>query len=186
MYQVAALLNTSNLYLWFRMSFSQQCIKTGLTELATVALQFGKNRKPELETNSMSSSETMSSMNSESDNLLLKMMSQKREEIHSEGYEWMLKSTEAEKQTLEFITIIRESNLKKLKSTKSFWCEHKTSLPILFELANILLNIPSSSAFVERYFSMCGVVCKQRAGNMDPDLIITRSMLKSNLKLLRH
>ena len=61
------------------------------------------------------------------------MMSQKRKEIHSEGYEWMLKSTGAEKQTSEFITIIRESNLKKIKINENLWCEHKTSLPILFE-----------------------------------------------------
>ena len=70
MYQAAALLNTSNLYLWFRMSFSKQCIKTGFTEVATVALKFGKNPKLELETNSISSSETMGSMNSESDNFI--------------------------------------------------------------------------------------------------------------------
>ena len=43
------------------------------------------------------------------------MMSQKRKEIHSEGYEWMLKSTGAEKQMSEFITIIKESKLKKFK-----------------------------------------------------------------------
>lgn len=58
-------------------------------------------------------------------------------------------------------------------------------MPKLFELAQILLCIPASSAFIERFFSISGAVCKVRAGNTAPDLICTRSFLKSNLFLLR-
>ena len=47
-----------------------------------------------------------------------------------------------------------------------------------------MLNIPSSSASIERFFSICGVICTQRRGNMDPDTIIKRSMLKVNVTLL--
>ena len=76
-------------------------------------------------------------------------MSQKRKEIHSEGYEWMLKSTRAEKQTSEFITVIRESNLKKLKSTKTFGASirlhnqfslSKQILYLIFHLVVLLLS----------------------------------------------
>ena len=48
--------------------------------------------------------------------------------------------------------------------------------------AIILLNI-QSSAFIERFFSICGVVCTRRATNMKADLIIKRSMLKSNIDI---
>ena len=45
-----------------------------------------------------------------------------------------------------------------------------------------LLSIPASSAFFERFFSICGTVCTKRNGNMGDDLLIKRSFLKSNLK----
>jgi len=48
----------------------------------------------------------------------------------------------------------------------------------------ILLNIQSSSAFVERFFSICGIICKKRASNMKNKLIIMRSMMKANFHLL--
>ena len=34
------------------------------------------------------------------------------------------------------------------------------------------------------FFSICGVVCKQRAGNSSDDLLITRSFLKCNIEIL--
>ena len=60
----------------------------------------------------------------------------------------------------------------------------KKNLACLANLAFILLNIPSSSHFIERFFSICGVVCGKRSLSMKDDLIIDRSILKSNLHLL--
>ena len=70
-------------------------------------------------------------------------------------------------------------------STKGFWLENRNKFPNLAKLANILLNIPSSSAFIERFFSICGVVCKQRSMAMTDLLIITRALLKTNIHLLK-
>ena len=68
-------------------------------------------------------------------------------------------------------------------TTKLFWQNNALEFPSLREIAIILLNIQSSSAFIERFFSICGVVCTRRATNMKADLIIKRSMLKSNIDI---
>lgn len=62
--------------------------------------------------------------------------------------------------------------------------EKKTNFPNLFKLYVRFSSIPASSAFIERFFSICGVVCKQRAGNSSDDLLITRSFLKCNIEIL--
>ena len=71
-------------------------------------------------------------------------------------------------------------------STKLFWQKNALQLPNLYEIALLLLNVQASSALIERFFSICGVVCSRRATNMKPDLIIKRSMLKSNIHILNH
>ncbi len=69
-------------------------------------------------------------------------------------------------------------------STKQFWTKNFNEFPNLNQLAKVLLGIQSSSAFIERFFSICGIVCKKRSANMSDDQIILRSFLKSNMKLL--
>ena len=102
-----------------------------------------------------------------------------------------------------FLTLINES---KPSSTAYFWNLNKKSLPIIAKLAKRfyffintfflfkyefmfflllrLLNIPASSAFIERYFSICGIVCNKRNQNMRGDLTIIRSLLKANTLIL--
>jgi hypothetical protein len=41
------------------------------------------------------------------------------------------------------------------------------------------------NAFIERYFSICGIICKKRSMAMNDDLIVMRSLLKSNMELLK-
>ena len=65
-----------------------------------------------------------------------------------------------------------------------FWNSFNNQMPNLTELALILLNIPSSSAFIERVFSIPWAICEQRRGNMSDSLIIHRSMLKTNLDIV--
>jgi hypothetical protein len=85
-------------------------------------------------------------------------------------------------ETKIFKNLLQNSKTKII--TKKFWIENKKDLPLLFELASILLNIPSSSAYVERFFSICGVVNRKRAGNMSDETLINRAFLKTNLKIL--
>ncbi len=69
-------------------------------------------------------------------------------------------------------------------TSNQFWFKHENNFPYLSKLALALLNIPSSSAFIERFFSICGVICNKRSLNIGDDLLITRSLLKANVKLL--
>ena len=62
---------------------------------------------------------------------------------------------------------------------------YKEKLPHLKDLAEILLNIPSSAAFIERYYSLWGNVCKTKCGNMGKDQIIKRSLLKANIAIIK-
>ena len=68
--------------------------------------------------------------------------------------------------------------------THKYWYRKYLESPLIADLAGIFLNIPASSAFIERYYSICGNVCKARAGNMTPKIIEARSFLKSNIKIL--
>jgi hypothetical protein len=61
---------------------------------------------------------------------------------------------------------------------------NKLTMQTLNEFATVMLSIPASSEYIERFFSFSGVVCKNRKLNMKDDLIILRSLLKANFKHL--
>ena len=69
-----------------------------------------------------------------------------------------------------FIKILKEKTDWKEIKTEEFWIKYRKEMPILFKLAVILKNISCSSAAIERYFSLAGVVCKTRCTNMKEDL----------------
>lgn len=88
-----------------------------------------------------------------------------------------------EKDKLTFLKITREANLSD-KNNYEFWNIHQSEMPILSDLARKLLCILSSSACIERFFSICGVICTNRRGNMNPNMIRSRSLIKVNLDLI--
>ncbi|RNA03121.1 hypothetical protein BpHYR1_035865 [Brachionus plicatilis] len=59
-------------------------------------------------------------------------------------------------------------------STASFWKKNSFKFPLIKELAMILYNI---SAFMERFYSVGGNVCKTKCGNFSHTTIIPRSVL---------
>ena len=63
-------------------------------------------------------------------------------------------------------------------STKKFWTANSSKFPNLTRLALVLLNISCSNAFIERFFSICGIICKPRATYLKDDLIIMRSIME--------
>ena len=108
--------------------------------------------------------------------------------LRSNSGEFNLNDSEDLKAELEiekrnFLNLVKEKDISS-HSSYSFWNHYQTKLPLLSEAARKILNIAASSASIERFFSICGVVCTQRRGNMSPDMIIKRSMLKVNLQLL--
>ena len=51
----------------------------------------------------------------------------------------------------------------------------------LYKFCLILFNIPASSAYVKRFFSIYGLVNRKRAGNMTDKNLINRAFLKTNI-----
>ena len=78
-----------------------------------------------------------------------------------------------------------ETIASQLSRTNDFWSKYQLKLPLLFALKIRIECIPASSAYVERFFSICGVVCKDRAMNMKDELIIVKCLLKANFKWLQ-
>ena len=67
-------------------------------------------------------------------------------------------------------------------STPDFWCKKikEKKFPGLSQIA--LYSIPASSAFMERFFSIAGVINNKRRCNMNPETLIMRSIMKANMK----
>ncbi|RMZ95369.1 hypothetical protein BpHYR1_025973 [Brachionus plicatilis] len=76
-----------------------------------------------------------------------------------------------------FLDLIRDQT-ELQKSTKEFWSTNSSRLPILSSVAKKLFSIPASSAFVERYFSICGVVSSKRNQNIKSKNFICKNVLK--------
>lgn len=70
------------------------------------------------------------------------------------------------------------------KSTSLFWLRKKDELPHLFKLARFLIVIPASSAFVEGFFSIAGIITSQRASNTKSKYFCERALLRANAKYL--
>ncbi len=75
--------------------------------------------------------------------------------------------------------------IQQTSSTKRFWMSHKDELKLLFQVAAILMNTFTSASFLERFFSICGVILTVRNAQMKNDLIIMRCMFKANMHLLK-
>ena len=89
-----------------------------------------------------------------------------------------------DKEIAQYRRFISDQNNLNNVNTIKFWNDN-LQYPYLSKLSKILLNINSSSACIERFFSICGLVCDKRRGSMKKDLIIMRSMIKTNMSLLQ-
>lgn len=184
-YCVATLLNISKLHNWASRADCSFIRETALEKISKTAEIFIFNKQKSgliqntLECQSSQSNQSQASVDSvggffEEDNF-----ESQPELIGS------IQSLQLEREGIEYLKILdsKKWNFEN-KSTGNFWLAHQKQFPLLSKLAAILLNIPSSSACIERYYSICGNVVKQRCGNMSAETIIARSMLKSNIKLL--
>jgi hypothetical protein len=79
---------------------------------------------------------------------------------------------------------VQSKAFKHYKSNSTFWIDFKEKATLLNRLYMVLSNIPAGSSFIERFFSICGIVNKQRASNMTLGLFRARCLLKTNIKLL--
>jgi len=183
-YSVASLFNVSNWSAWLNRSYCVKMRKQAFDSIVQVAISFLKEKTQE--ENVISSSPTPGGLSNSSSYASINF-------IHNESYESETAITRAsmeidlEKERIEFVSLVENANIldKKFRSTSNFWKDNKNKFPILFKLALILYNILASSAFIERFYSLSGNVCKNRDGNMNSETIIARTMLKANMEILK-
>ena len=64
-----------------------------------------------------------------------------------------------------YLNILRNFEFTNKTSYEDF-CYARRKEMLLYVLILMYYNIPTSSAYVERFFSICGIVNRKRAGNM--------------------
>jgi hypothetical protein len=73
--------------------------------------------------------------------------------------------------------------LNKKLSTREFWFQNRHQFPYLSEMALVLISITSSSAFIERFFSICGLI-SSKFTHIEDDLFEQRAMFRANSHIL--
>lgn len=99
-----------------------------------------------------------------------------------------VKKREFANEVEKFKSFISKNNFEiidKIRSSSFFWRKNSRIFPQLSKLVLILNTIPSTSACIERYFSICGFVDKKNSSNISPDLFVTRCLLRANLEILK-
>ena len=97
------------------------------------------------------------------------------------------KEEEIKEEVKKFSKLIIQQNFeKKNLSSIKFWQDKKMEFHHLVTLFIILNSINASSAFIERFFSICGIIATQRNQNSNEDLFYDRAMLCANMKLLEN
>ena len=188
MYLVAAVLNTSSLHLWYNAEFGKIHFKNGINKLTALFISlFAKSSENKnTEVSSAISSNHSSQAKSDDDMDLFNSLvdvEKVASNIDKTNVVSFQLSLEIDKEVKEFTLILTETSFKKL-CTRQFWIKYQLRMPNLYKLFLYFMTISASSAIIERYFSICGVVCKQRSSNISEETIITRSMLKVNMSHL--
>ena len=97
-----------------------------------------------------------------------------------------MRDKEIDNEILLFSSLLADKKTIESKtSTEDFWLKNKSQMPKLYELQLILLSIPASSSFIERFFSISGIVCDIKRAAMTDDCVIMRSLMKANMNILK-
>lgn len=185
------MLNVAKLFLWFQTDFAQPYAKSALDSIVKVGLRFlARKNKEQNKDNSGEESQnennldtTQITIESRSDHNLFQFFDHE-EEIENCPMDIHKKKSELQAEVTKFINYLKKKPLKEVKSTSKFWYKYQTELSNLYQLSLILLNIPSSSAYIERFFSICGFFFDKRRYNMKPELTIKRCLLAANIDIL--
>ena len=192
---MASILRVSTLKSWINRSYASGYLKKGFDALKNTCILFlfVKNESvnnDELEdSNDSTQQETQASVKS-CDNLTNNKYYNFSQQSENDNESDEIRLFQFVKKIDEEITVLsgiltETKKLKKIKKTRDFWLHHKNDMPYLYELQLLLLNIPASSSFIERFFSISGFVCDVKRLNMKEDLIIMRSLMKANMNILK-
>jgi hypothetical protein len=180
-YLVAALLDTSKINIWYWKKYSEGYAAKAVDALINEASDLLGKEMP-----NPNPKKIQQKLADDVDDDLFDQLHRDdddEDEVEANIGKSMIFNLRKEKE-LFFSLINKPKEEQKAVTTKMFWIENRKTLSSLYKLAQRLLTIPASSAFIERFFSVCGVVCKKRCGNMSDELIIMRSFLKCNIDIL--
>ena len=180
---MAPIFKVSTLKFWRDKIFSEDMLKEAKDSIKSVYKFFFPNQKinqVKVESVPQTSSNGRNSIDGFFANQFL------HDQRHEEMEDALIsKDTLINKEIQDFIRTIDDlETLKELTTSKKFWNSNIKKFPNLRKLALILLNIPASSASIERYFSITGLICNKRAAKMNSTLLIWRGLLRANIKLL--
>lgn len=203
-YKAASILKVSGLKYWLGRQWSTNAFTSGIKALKFSIKHFLFNKHVTNSTQNNSSNEqvnlgtlslnennstspNLSTPHSASNNFYSSFFNSDANYVQTELENEIINDT-INKEVDSFQLLLSQDDfgvLKSIKSTRLFWEIHRQKFPNLFQLALILLNINSSSACIERYFSICGFVSKKRTGNITNELFITRCILRANMDILK-
>ncbi|RNA03548.1 zinc finger BED domain-containing DAYSLEEPER-like [Brachionus plicatilis] len=182
-YKLAAILNTSKLELWFDKEYASD-YTTGCLQAFEETVTFLLNDKPEenIPRSEQSQNNQTRSYKNNENRLLMSLVKSKPFESAND-IERINKIEVIRRERSIFLELIREkTNLE--KTSNGFWSEYGYKMPLIYKVALKVFSIPASSAFIERFFSICGLVSDKRSMNMNSETLIDKCMLRSNVDLI--
>ena len=178
------ILRVSSLNAWIDKDFIKEFFNKGCESLNKVYMKLVKPSKIEIKNKRPRAPSTLSDIDSNSSFLDDLFEDDEQNEQFIEEREQSLRHEKVQLEMNKLRNLFLEKKYQIKETNSQFWRNNEISFTELYKLAIIILNIQSSSSFVERFFSICGVVCKKRATNMKNNLIIMRLMMKANFHLL--
>ena len=186
--KVASILRVSGLKGWIYKSYAKSYLSKGLEALKDVCIQFLFPVFDQVQVEEETASQQSSTNSTDNFAFTRNFFAQSQsDDIYSNKESLNFRrNKEIDEEVLFFSDLLsKEDTIKKTKSTTEFWLNYRKDLPYLFKLKNILLYIPVSSSFIERFFSISGIVCDIRRASMNNELIVMRSMMKANMPILQ-
>ena len=188
-YAVAAILNVENFDHWKERGYGKKYFIKGIESLEEILLKYSSKDEEKSKRNKDPNNNPYTNqvvVNSQVINFegYSNLSSICRPRIRSEAEEPDENLLKIKKEVSEYVSIITETKI--TVSTKKFWLDNKKKFPNLFKLTLRLLSIPATSAHIERFFSVAGIINSKHSTNISDDLLIERSLLKANIKLLEN
>ncbi|RNA21659.1 zinc finger BED domain-containing 4-like, partial [Brachionus plicatilis] len=182
-YLLATILNTSKLNYWFEQPYAREYsdkIIFNFSETVSQIYQKYINAEDQTQTvNPVNQRKSVPIHNTENSVLRSFLNSVSYESKAERNSSSGLAKINREKEM--FLNFIREPTSQQ-KSTKEFLNENSYRFRILSQIARILFSIPASSAFVERFFSICGIVSSKRSQHIHPQNFMSKTLLKLKKK----
>ena len=180
----------SNLNDWYDKPYGTAIFQSGLEALADVySSTFHENQRnnQRLQDRSCNPKSPSSDTDSDSDSdFYLRMflhISSDESDVEDRADQLL---RDLDKEVRKFTAIVRSDEFQKAHrhSNRSFWKKHMLQLPRLYELVKYALNMPCSSAAIDRFFNICQIRHDKRDRNSCDENVITKSTLATNVKLL--